>query len=177
MKIAHDSLLLFTACSHSVYFAVVTFSTIGYGDFYPQTDIERTFTCVYVLIGVSFVAIALGLVGSNLIDVHEQSMAQVRRMQQYKALSIFGGDDIASSNSNSNISGSSVTSSFANSLETIRQQLQDPWYKNKGFWLNVVVAIVIVLLAYGIGKDQGWDVKTTIYYTIITGKDGLTRSI
>jgi voltage-gated potassium channel len=34
------------------YFSVVTLTTVGYGDFAPQTDVGKIFTAVYVLVGV-----------------------------------------------------------------------------------------------------------------------------
>jgi hypothetical protein len=36
----------------ALYFSVVTLTTVGYGDFAPQTDIGKLFTAVYVLVGV-----------------------------------------------------------------------------------------------------------------------------
>ena len=37
----------------SFYFTVVTFTTLGYGDISPQTDIGKLFTVVLVLAGVA----------------------------------------------------------------------------------------------------------------------------
>jgi voltage-gated potassium channel Kch len=36
----------------SLYFAVVTLTTVGYGDISPTTDLARAFTIVYILVGV-----------------------------------------------------------------------------------------------------------------------------
>jgi len=36
----------------SFYFTVMTLTTIGYGDFYPTSDISKMFTVFYVLAGV-----------------------------------------------------------------------------------------------------------------------------
>ena len=40
---------------HSLYFSVTTLTTVGYGDFTPQTEVGRAFTIVYVLIGLGVV--------------------------------------------------------------------------------------------------------------------------
>lgn len=41
----------------SLYFSVVTLTTIGYGDFAPTTELARAFTIGYVLIGVGIIAL------------------------------------------------------------------------------------------------------------------------
>lgn len=43
----------------SFYFTVITLSTVGYGDFSPQTDLGKLFTIPFIFIGVGlFVAVA-----------------------------------------------------------------------------------------------------------------------
>lgn len=39
----------------SLYFSVITLTTIGFGDFAPQTDIGKAFTIVYIIIGVGLI--------------------------------------------------------------------------------------------------------------------------
>jgi voltage-gated potassium channel len=39
----------------SLYFSVVTLTTIGYGDFSPQTDIGKLFTIFYILLGLGMI--------------------------------------------------------------------------------------------------------------------------
>lgn len=39
----------------SLYFSVITLTTIGFGDFAPQTDIGKAFTIVYIVIGVGLI--------------------------------------------------------------------------------------------------------------------------
>lgn len=50
------------------YFAVVTITTVGYGDFAPTTDVSRLFAAIYILVGVSIGLVTLGLVGSKIIE-------------------------------------------------------------------------------------------------------------
>ena len=39
----------------SLYFSVITLTTIGYGDFSPQTDLGKIFTLPYIVVGVALI--------------------------------------------------------------------------------------------------------------------------
>ena len=39
----------------SVYFCIITLTTIGYGDFSPQTDAGKVFTMFYILLGIGMI--------------------------------------------------------------------------------------------------------------------------
>ena len=39
----------------SLYFSVITLTTIGYGDITPKTDVGKVFTIFYILIGVGII--------------------------------------------------------------------------------------------------------------------------
>jgi len=39
----------------SLYFSIITLTTIGYGDLSPQTDLGKGFTIVYVIVGVGLI--------------------------------------------------------------------------------------------------------------------------
>ena len=40
----------------SLYFSVITLTTVGYGDFSPQTSAGKIFTMIYVLIGLGLIS-------------------------------------------------------------------------------------------------------------------------
>lgn len=40
----------------SLYFSVITLTTVGYGDFSPQTSAGKIFTMIYILTGLSILA-------------------------------------------------------------------------------------------------------------------------
>lgn len=39
----------------SLYFSVVTLTTIGYGDFHPITDEGKLFTIIYIVVGIGMI--------------------------------------------------------------------------------------------------------------------------
>lgn len=49
----------------SLYFSVITLTTVGYGDFSPVTFGGRLFTMFYVLIGVGIIVALISRIASN----------------------------------------------------------------------------------------------------------------
>ena len=60
----------------SIYFCVITLTTIGYGDFSPRTDIGKVFNMFYIVIG-------LGLILSFIRMVYDH-YAKVKQAQRNK---------------------------------------------------------------------------------------------
>jgi len=53
----------------SLYFSVITLTTIGYGDFSPQTDLGKIFTLLYIVVGVSLI---LGFFNSLMLHFNKK---------------------------------------------------------------------------------------------------------
>jgi voltage-gated potassium channel len=69
---------VFASVFHSMWWALVTLTTVGYGDVYPITVGGRIFTGLLMLIGLGVVAVPSGLVASALT----QSMADEQRRKE-----------------------------------------------------------------------------------------------
>ena len=61
----------FASVFHSLWWAVVTLTTVGYGDVYPVTLGGRLFTFVVLFIGLGIVAVPTGLIASALSKARE----------------------------------------------------------------------------------------------------------
>lgn len=51
----------------SFYFAVISVTTVGYGDLFPTSDESKLFTSVYILIGVSVFFYGLFTIGEHFV--------------------------------------------------------------------------------------------------------------
>lgn len=61
----------FKSVFHSLWWAVVTLTTVGYGDMYPVTVGGRIFTFIVLVIGLGLVSVPAGLVASSLSAARE----------------------------------------------------------------------------------------------------------
>ena len=60
----------------SLYFSVVTLTTIGYGDFTPQTDEGKLFTILYIIAGIGMILSFI-----NTLQHHYTSMKHKERKE------------------------------------------------------------------------------------------------
>ena len=58
----------FTDLATSVYWAIVTMTTVGYGDITPVTPIGRLLSAFIMLLGYTIIAVPTGIVTANIID-------------------------------------------------------------------------------------------------------------
>jgi len=60
----------FASVFHSLWWAVVTLTTVGYGDIYPVTVLGRVFTFIVLMVGLGIVAVPAGLMSAALSRAH-----------------------------------------------------------------------------------------------------------
>lgn len=57
---------------NSIYWAIVTMTTVGYGDITPVTPIGRFFSAVIMLIGYTIIAVPTGIVSATMVAQHKR---------------------------------------------------------------------------------------------------------
>jgi voltage-gated potassium channel len=62
---------VFKSVFHSAWWAVVTLTTVGYGDVYPITTGGKVFTFFVLMIGIGIIAVPAGLIGTALSKARE----------------------------------------------------------------------------------------------------------
>lgn len=131
----------------SIYFATVTFTTIGYGDLAPTSDASRLFTAFFALTGIAGLGIALGVLGSNLIEAQTKAMDRASELSKHQVMSLFD--------------------SHQQVLEE-EEPKQTPWYCSALVRDTLPLLTVLLLFCWLISFQSDWDVVSTFYYCIIT---------
>jgi voltage-gated potassium channel len=75
MYLVEDPESGFTSIPQSIYWAIVTLTTVGYGDISPQTGIGRTLAAVIMIIGYGIIAVPTGIVTAELTQSYKKTVS------------------------------------------------------------------------------------------------------
>ncbi len=64
---------------NSIYFSVITLTTVGYGDLFPTTDVSKIFTMFYVFIGIGIIFGFIRAIAKRGVDRAAKRGMQVER--------------------------------------------------------------------------------------------------
>merc|ERR1719361_2278377 len=70
----------------SMYFTIVTLTTVGYGDLHPTTPGGYLFMSLYTIVGVSILGIVLGVIGNDIISAQIDSHHDKKKEHQNEIL-------------------------------------------------------------------------------------------
>ncbi len=59
----------FTSIPRSIYWAIVTMTTVGYGDIAPQTTLGQTLASVIMIMGYGIIAVPTGIVSAEMVQM------------------------------------------------------------------------------------------------------------
>ena len=62
----------FTSIPRSIYWAIVTMTTVGYGDIAPQTTIGQAIAAFAMIIAYAIIAVPTGIVSMNIKEAHDK---------------------------------------------------------------------------------------------------------
>ncbi|WP_299123583.1 ion transporter [uncultured Tenacibaculum sp.] len=82
----------FTSIPRSVYWAIVTLTTVGYGDIAPHTPFGQFIASIIMILGYGIIAVPTGIVSSEMVKVNDINL----NTQSCPSCSYEGHDDDAS---------------------------------------------------------------------------------
>ena len=67
----------FTSIPRSIYWAIVTITTVGYGDISPQTELGQALAAIIMILGYATIAIPTGIISSEFATIAQQNKTGV----------------------------------------------------------------------------------------------------
>ena len=77
MYLIEDKESGFTSIPHSIYWAIVTLTTVGYGDIAPATDLGRFIASIVMILGYTIIAVPTGIIASEISNQKKIVTTQV----------------------------------------------------------------------------------------------------
>lgn len=71
----------FNSIPKSIYWAIVTLTTVGYGDIAPITDLGRFFSALVMIIGYAVIAVPTGIITSEAIKTQKEQYTNTQLCQ------------------------------------------------------------------------------------------------
>lgn len=69
----------FTSIPRSLYWAIVTITTVGYGDIAPQTALGQTLAAIVMLLGYGIIIVPTGMFSAEIINAGREASQQVKK--------------------------------------------------------------------------------------------------
>ncbi len=144
----------------AMYFTVVTFTTCGYGDLVPVGDLERLFTLIFIIVGITLLGgICLTILFDNVFGYYEDLIGAAKERSVEKFMK----------ESKDKVEKKSRNLYFHQEIPSIETKDDDeaPSYFDaiRNLWPFLI--LISIGAAY-IGYAEQWDVITTLYFYIVT---------
>jgi len=68
----------FTSIPKSIYWAIVTMTTVGYGDIAPQTPLGQSIASVIMILGYGIIAVPTGIVSAEMVQLKQSSKGSAK---------------------------------------------------------------------------------------------------
>lgn len=82
----------FTSIPESIYWAIVTLTTVGYGDIIPQSDIGQFIAATVMILGYGIIAVPTGIVTNELIQTSSKTSTKHQSTQVCQSCAKEGHD-------------------------------------------------------------------------------------
>lgn len=146
----------------SIYFAVTTFTTIGFGDKVPSSNSGRLFTTVFALYGIIMLGIFVGIVGYAVGKAQYKEIKKLKKSSRQSVLISLFPRHVESLKSLRGENPASRAAMLSEGTASVLADVQE--VSTKAFPL----LLAVVVLACILGALEGWPISSSLYFCVIS---------
>jgi potassium channel subfamily K len=142
----------------SLYFAVSTFTTCGYGNLTPTTPAGQVFTIFFAIYGVIILGIFIGVVGHSISEAQSKTLKKLKKGRQEEILESLFTEDERQRKESDELLREGLLYDHASLMDDIKR---------------VVVAespaiLLVAAAALVLGIREGWTIISTLYFCVMS---------
>jgi potassium channel subfamily K len=142
----------------SMYFAVSTFTTCGYGNLTPTTTAGQIFTIFFAIYGVIILGVFIGIVGHSISQAQTRALKKLKKERQEEILETLFTEDERDRKESDELIREGLLSDHASLMDNIKEVV--------GAELPAILLVSAAALVLGI--REGWTLVSTIYFCIMS---------
>eukprot|EP00943_MAST-04B_sp_MAST-4B-sp1_P000280 g280.t1 len=159
--------------TYGLYFAVVTFSTVGYGDLSPETNLGKIFVTCTGLFGVAIGGVCFNNILSYILTVYGRLRGCCKRMDKRKKLKAQKASLNKVSPSDKSMKSIMIEDGFDNNKQNGKKKgtMIDNSMKKKVIDILYMFLILLAMLFLGtfvFMQLEGWTFIDSLYVSMIT---------
>ena len=144
----------------SIYFAVATFTTVGYGDLEPSTVGGQLFTIFFAIYGIIILGVFIGIFGHSVSEAQARTVKKLQKKDQSRLLRMLFTD--YSSQRKEKADRQALKENFITDHQMLFEGIKQVC------WEEYPQIAVVMLLATILGYREGWTITSTLYFSIMS---------
>lgn len=144
----------------SLYFAVATFTTVGYGDVEPSTQPGQFFTIFFACYGVIILGVFIGIFGHSVSEAQARTIKKWKRKKESKLLKILFSD--YESRRKKEADTQAIKETFISDHQLLWEDIRQVC------WDEYPQILIVMFLALILGYREGWTLTSTMYFCIMS---------
>jgi Ion channel len=156
----------------SAYFSVVTFSSVGFGDITPSSQLGQAFTSFFTLSSIACLGIAVGVVGNQVLEAQQSAIDRAKTMSEKHVVTLFAKPAAPASALGPESHLVAIPECLSSEGVEATHDLPAPQAARE--WVHIVrefLMVVVVLACFAVlimMVDPSINPRNVIYFLIIT---------
>lgn len=155
----------------ALYFIVVTFTTVGYGDLTLDSYAVKVVTMAVAFIAVVFVGLVLGMFGENMVAKQDKVKKEKIGKNKKKTIKMYVDGIPALSAVVDSLRGGEIEEENDSKLKAFALSVRDESLATKlsmVFFRRIPALLLVGAVGLIIGHFEGWKFLDSIYFAVIT---------